>query len=65
VNKTIQRLCNCSPPRLRDKHTPQQCRRCGSRIDRQYDGEIGAPPDVSIVIELPESDWEYPYTEQD
>lgn len=63
--KTIQRLCDCDLPRTREIHTPQQCFRCGFRIDRQYDMEIDSPPPISIVIELPEADWEYPYAEQD
>ncbi len=62
---TPQRLCACTGHRTREHNTPQQCRRCGCRIDRQFDDEIGEPEKVSIVIDLPEADWEYPYGEQD
>ena len=43
-------LCECSTPHTRDGDTPQQCRRCGSRIDRSYDFEIDdsvAAPKIS------------------
>lgn len=40
VKKMTHYLCRCPEPRTRELTIPQQCRRCGTRIDRSYDGEI-------------------------
>lgn len=63
--RKLTSLCECSGRRTREHRTPQQCARCGSRIDRRFDDEIRNVAAVSVVIDLPEEDWDYPGVEQD